>query len=1243
MGQLLEAGCWDLGLGPYNDAALYKGKLHSKEEGVVMRKIFGLCAVPFRFSKTNHNMLYLVALLVMLPSLAFAQADTGTLAGTVKDTTGAVVPDAMVTVRSTATGATRTAQTGNDGVYTFPALPPATYDVTISKTGFADYKAQTPVTVGSHVTLDAQLSVSQVATTVEVVAAPAAEVNTQTAEVSQIITPEQVQNLPSLTRNPYDFVALAGNVSAGDRTMSSTNPQLAASGGQNTTTYRGAGFSINGQRLSDTEVLLDGAENINIFDNTIGLLIPQDAVQEFRIITNNFDAQYGRAAGGIVNVSTKSGTNAFHGDAWEFNRTAAYTANTFDNNAAGTPKGQYTRNQFGYDVGGPIKKDKLFFYQSTEWLRVRSSANILALVPDPSFLSSTAPAVRSWFAAYGAGASFNQVGVLTKSQVPFNVLGVTKGCTAAPCGIFNTSVTAGTPIFDLVSYSAPQSSGGDLPQNTYSMSARLDYNLSQSTQLFFRYGRESLATLPGAVFASPYPQYDVGQTIYNNNFLLSVNHTFGSNLLSNTKLSFFRDDEANQYNASLQETPTLLIYNIPSGSAVINGQPIQFPGFYDYNSATGGLPYGGPQNTIQIGEDLSWTHGRHNMKFGGQFNYIQLDRGYGAYAQAVESLGRNNIGNGLDNMMMGTLFQFQKAINPAGQFPCGVTAYTGGGSSGLMTLTPTCTFAGKYPIGNPAFNRSDRYKDWALYAEDSWRVTPKLTFSYGLRYEHFGVQHNNNPNLDSNFYYGPGANIFQQTASGGVQTVPNSPIKELWKPRWGTAGPRIGFAYDLRGNGSTVVRGGYGITYARNFGNVTFNIVQNVPNNATVTTLNTPLVVPNLGPFAGSGPTTCGATASVKSGCGLPPVSPRDVDQNIQVASTQFWGLTLEHKLGAKATLELDYNGAHGVHLYDIKNINPIGGAQAYLGQPLSADPTNAACASDTPPDCLGRVNPFYTSINNRGTNAFSHYNSLNVRFSTQELGHTGLFILSNYTYAHSLDNLSSTFSESNTEFNLGYLDPTNPWLDYGNSDFDLRHRLALELSWQEPFLKSGKGVARQVAGGWQISPIVTVRSGSPFSVWDSTNALQFTPRYVPTTAITSLRTGTPVDSGSPNLFNLSTLPAANSFSNPALDGLSDFGPFPADMTTRNMFYGPGAWNFDLALAKYFYLTERFSLEFRAEAYDILNHTNMYVVTAFADAGNFGGSPVIIQGKKGGLGLGSAEGANTDERRFGQFALRLHF
>jgi len=1169
----------------------------------------GTCVCRSRLARAGWcfvGLLLAMALLGFESKPVYGQVEAGSVSGTVKDLTGAVVAGATVTGKNLATGAERTVQSGENGQYNFTGLNPGTYEVTVASAGFAVFKGRVEVTVGGRATLDAQLSISNQATTVEVVAEGGTEVNTQTQEISQVITQEQVQQLPSLTRNPYDFVAIAGNVSGGDRT-SSGNPQTSG-GGQNNTD-RGVGFSLNGQRSSGTEVLLDGVENTNIFDTTVALVIPQDAVQEFRVITNNFDAQYGRASGGVINLVTRTGTNSIHGSAWEFNRLSAYTANTFDNVASGTPKGTYTRNQFGYAVGGPVKKDKLFFFSSTEWLRVRSSASLTAYVPTPQLLAATASNVQAYFAKYGGTLPF--VSTVTKAQLTFT-----------PGGPFDNAIAAGTPVFGLVHYNAPSDAGGDLPQNTYDLIGRADYNLSSKTQMFFRFGRESNVNFPGAAFNSPYPQYNVGLTIYDNSFLYSLSHSFTPGVFSNTKLSFFRDTAGNQYSAAQQNTPTLFLNN----NASILNQPVSLPGYYDATTGTGGLPYGGPQNTVQLTEDLGWTRGKHTMRYGGQVNYIQLNRGYGAYAQAIEELGKNQSG-GLDNIITGNLVLFQVAVDPKGKFPCVRDPNTG-----LLIQTASCTVT--LPAAAPSFNRDYRYKDWAAYAQDSWRVNPRLTFNYGVRYEYYGVQHNGDPKLDSNFYFGSGSTFYERVRSGSVQPALSSPIGKLWNPTYGAVGPRVGFAYDVFGNGKTSLRGGYGISYERNFGNVTFNMIQNPPNYATPSINGTPqnpifVTTDNLGPLAGSS----GSVA-------LPPVSPRNVDQNIKTAQTQFWGLAAEHQLGHRSIFAVEYNGAHGVHLYDIKNINELGGGQVYLGDAF--DGTH-----------YSRPNQQFTSINNRGTNGFSHYNALNLRFQTQDFGRTGLSIVSNYTWAHAQDNISSTFSESSSSSNgvgnLGYLDPRNPALDYGNADFDIRHRVVVSAIWNEPYFKGSKGWLSQVAGGYSVVPIFTARTGIPFTVSDSTNSLNLglggLPRYVPSGKIPSLSTGSGVDQGG-NVFTLLTLPAGNSFSNAALGGISDFGPYPANMTARNAFRGPGGWNLDLAATKRFTLTERMKLEFRAEGFNIFNHHNMYVNGFINDQANYVtngvNQPVVIQGKKGGLGS-LANNGNHDERRFGQFALRLNF
>jgi hypothetical protein len=1138
----------------------------------------------------------------LLAILVFSSAargqETGQISGTVTDPTSAVVPNATVAIKHLGTNAIRTVTTSATGAYLVTGLQPATYELTITATGFHPYSTRVEVTVEGRVTVDTKLSVTQENTSVEVTAEGGTQANTQTQELSQIVNATQVEQMPSLTRNPYDFVALAGNVSAGDSTNSGDSRNASNGNSQNATT-RGVGFNINGQRSSGTEILLDGVENISVFSDNVGVYIPQDATQEFRVQTSNYEPQYGRASGGIVNVATKSGTNAFHGVVWEFNRLSAYTSNTVTNAQEGLPKGAYTRNQFGFAVGGPILKNKLFFFGSTEWTRVRSSAISTAAVPTPQFLSLAAANTAAFFSAYSGGKNFNFTNTYTAGQ-----LGI-------------AGIPASIPAFGTVAYTAPVNAGGSVPQNTYNIVGRFDYNVSDRTLVFFRYANYNEIDESGAAFASPYNQYNVASSALSTAYLLSATHIFNPYLSESTKLSFSRFNAPLAYNTALQNTPTLIVF--PNAQLPGTSTFIQLPGFYDFNPAVGGLPFGGPQNTTQINQDLTLQKGKHSMQFGGQILYIQANNAFGAYAQASEQVGTTRSA-GLNGLVTGDLFQFQAAVNPKGALPCVVDPYTG-----VFTQTPGCSI--NLPATPPAFARSNRFHDWAVYAQDSFRVKPKFTFNYGVRYEYYGVQHNNNPNLDSNFYYAPGvANYYQSVRSGQVYTAPTSPIGKLWNPQYGTVSPRVGFALDIFGDGTTSFRGGYGISYERNFGNVTFNVIQNPPAYAVIVINNTLITNSNSGPLSGS-------SGSVP----LPPTSLRNVDENIRTAQTQFWDAALERQLARNTVLSLQYAGARGLHLYDIKNINTLGGGNVLLGDPTSDSQGNTG---------LTRLINQYSNINNRGSNGDSYYESMNIQFQTTNYRNSGLSLVANYTYAHQLDDLSTAFSETNNAFGLGYTQPFNPGFDHGAGDLDLHQRLVIAPLYRTPSIGKSR-LMNEALGGWQVTGIYTVRTGAPFSYFDTTNnatGYQIA-RYTPAAGVIPQHTFTKIPSGVTggglNSYVIGNIPAAVSFGNPALFGISDWGPFPATMIARNSFRGPGAWTFDASVSKIFPIHEQVNVEFRAEGFDVLNHHNLFIQEGLNDVANVGdGVPVPITASKG--GIGNNGGAN-DERRFGQFALKINF
>ncbi|HJQ27161.1 MAG TPA: TonB-dependent receptor [Blastocatellia bacterium] len=1119
----------------------------------------------------------LLAVFLLLPPGAasvFAQTETGQITVKALDPQGAVIPGATVNLKSVDKGTTYpAAKTNDEGVATLTNLQPGLYEVTVTGGTFAPFTQQVQVTVGAKLSIDATLSVTAQAATVTIVAGEGGvEVNTQTQELSDVVSGKQISELPTLTRNPYDLVGLSGNVA--DDAM--------ASG-------RGTGFAINGQRSASTNILLDGGENVDLFTATVGQSVPLDAVQEFRVITSNFSAEYGRASGGIVNVATKAGSNAFHGSLYEFNRISALASNSFDNNANGIPKGVFTRNQFGYAAGGRVIKDKLFFFSSTEWTRVRSSGEVISLVPTPELLAASNSRTQAFFGAFHLVNPINGA-VHTVSDVLKNF-----GLPAA--GAFG-SLPGNLPAFGEVRATRATDLGAGTPQNDWQTVNRLDYNWSDKTQMYLRGVYEEGATPLGTVSFSPYQGFNTGSSVKNQNYLFSLTHALSSSIVSQSKVVFNRLDSR----SPLGDNPlSPSLYFTDQGVLSAFGKFFRFPGYLP-TSPGSGIPTGGPQNFVQLYEDVSWTRGTHTLRFGGQYVHIRDNRTFGAYEYAVAVLGLN-AASALNNIVNGNLRRFTIAAYPQGKFPCSNNPQTG-----ATIVTPECTV--QTPLGLPNFSRSNRYHEWATYFNDSWKVKPRLTLNLGLRYEYYGVQHNANQNLDSNFYLGSGSNRFERIANGRILLAKDSPIGKLWQTDPNNFAPRLGLAWDVFGDGKTSLRGGYGMAYERNFGNVTFNVIQNPPNNATVqfnagTDVPTiPLLLDNLGPLAGNGVTKAFTRVSLRA-----------VDPDIVNAYAHFWSAAFERQIGNGSVASIEYSGSAGRKLYSIANINRSGSSNQYLGFGPTTD-----LYGDGRQVGVGRLNNNgAAAINFRSSDGRSNYNAMILSFDSSNLRSLGLRLGLKYRYSVSRDNLSSTFSDgASGNFNLGYLDPFNPNLDYGFADNDIRHRFVANFTYQIPAPKGVQGWLKQVVGGWEINGIYTARSGAPFSVFDCTFGDSVCSRAILSGAVNfkgSINHDSVGVAGTPNRYSyidLSQL-TPGEFLDPI--GQAENPPFPANMSKRNAFRGPGAWNLDGALYKNFHVTEGKQLQLRFEVYNVFNHANLFISGGETEV-NTGYVPAFFDGRR---------------------------
>ncbi len=1096
----------------------------------------------------SATLMLLLAVTLVFQSAALAQTETGSVTGTVSDPQGAVVAGATVTVTSKGTGATRTATTTGEGNFNVTNLKPGNYEVKIEGAGFATKSLEVQVTVGTKTTVDAELAVSGTAASVDIVAGDqGVQVNTETQTLQTAVSERQLRELPTITRNPYALVQLAG-------TAIDVDPLNQAPG--NNASSRGAGFTINGQRSSSTNIMLDGADNNDQYTASVGQDVPLDAVQEFTVLTNNFSAEFGRAGGGIVNVATKSGTNEFHGTVYEFNRVSRLASQSYDNNARYQPikKGVFDRNQFGYSFGGPAIKDKLLFFSSTEWLRIRSSDTRVVYVPTPEFLAATAGNTQAFFNAYQLRAPITGQIVTRGDLVP----NAASGTDPSPI----QALPASLPIFGQVAYPFPTDAGGGLPRNEYQTVGRVDYNWTDKTTLYARYALQNQDFFAGTNADSPYIGFDTGITTKNNNFLISMTHVWSDNFVSQSKFVFNRLNQ-NQPLGDAPLGPALYINrNVP---AQIGTDFIGLPGYLPFSPGNA-LPFGGPQNLAQFYQDQTWTVGAHAVRFGGSFVKILDNRTFGAYETGVAELGQS-LQQSLDNLVVGQLRTYRIAIDPQGKFP------------GQQITTPA---------SQPQFFRNNRYNEGALYVNDSWKIHPRVTVNAGLRWDYFGVQHNKDRNLDSNFYYGEGATLTDQVRNGSVQLAADSPIGALWNKDFNNFGPRVGIAWDVFGDGKTSLRGGYGISYERNFGNVTFNVIQNPPNYAVLALGNVPISTDNLGPFSANGTIT------------LPQTSLRHVDQNIKTAYAHFWSGALEHEFANSVVASIEYTGSKGSKLYSIADTNPPLGA-LHFGYDFNPNGVPGV----QPANPLGYINQQYASINTRGNLGFSNYNAVTFGIDTRIIGNTGLQFQAKYTYGHAIDNLSTTFSEGGNVFNLGFLDPLDPNLDKGDADFDVRHRFISSGIWDVPFARHTEGVAKYVLDGWQLTYILNARTGTPFSIYDCTTGFFKCVRLLQGGPIDRSGSGdASPDSATPNLFNYidlaNQLSQAGSYADP-LTGVDDFGPYPSNMTGRNSFRSPGYWNLDGGIYKNVSLSERYSVQFRAEFYNIFNHANLFTNTSDVD------------------------------------------
>jgi outer membrane receptor protein involved in Fe transport len=1081
---------------------------------------------------TTIRNLICAVLAVFLGMSAAAQQITGSIRGTVVDPTGATVQGASVSATQTETGLSRTSMTDRSGGYVLLELPVGHYRLQVEGSGFQTYiQLGIILDVNETATIPVRLAVGAETQHIEV-QADAQLIQETVTSLGTTVSEREVLDLPLNGRNFSQLGLLQPGVVP-------LTPGLAEAGGS---LRDGQAYAVNGQRPESNDFLIDGANNFNGVDGGFVLEPPVDAITEFRILTHNANAEFGNSLGSTTNIITRSGTNRIHGALWEFLRNDAFDATNYFASSTEPLK----QNQFGGTFGGPIRKDKTFIFGFYEGFRNRQGETQGSTVPSlperqGNFGQLCGPLPEQFDSNGMCNNPAHQLfNIFANQPIPYNQLPFINPLSQGLLGLF-PEPNSGTNVF---------LSTQTVHDDTDQFGVRLDHYLSDIDILNFRYMFSNGTRLdPLSPSGASVPGFPVGEDHRAQNFVAQETHTFSPAVIAVSRFSFLRNKFLVDEHLNHTTPASLGFQYSPSLDAAVGPPFIQVNGY-----TTVGDPITGPRDTYENAFDysgsVSWVRGKHELKFGGGYQHLEV--------------------NVLQGIATNGFFVFDPGFPIAGD-----------GFAAFLFGQPVFFLQGR---GD--FSRGIRGNSLNAYAQDTYKVNSRLTLNLGLRYD-LPFPYTEIHNRQTLWIPGRQSKVMPNAPAGllypGDPGVPAGLIPTFKK---GFA-PRVGVAWDPSGSAKWLVTSAYGIFYEP------YYTGQGGPLQSPISAppfLQTEQIsVPNFSdPFNGNPP---------PPNTFATPLTNLTLTPNLPLPYSQDWDLNIQRSFGEDLLFEIGYVGTKGTKLPRFIEGNPaiyVPGINSATGQPNSTSGNadqrrlySGCTLNDPESSCTYSSTGLIAGIANSSYNALE--TSLRQRFSH------GIAFLVSYTFSKTIDDASSfNMTGSAAKPVAGENDlAQNPFdlaAERGRSLFDSRHRFVLSYQWSLPFWRQPHGWYQQALGGWQLNGIATLMSGTPFTVFDSNDVSQ----QGGAPEITGFSANRPnlVPGQNPNAGPRTTSAwlNASAFQRLTPDPNSPVQQFGT--AGRNIAQGPGYADWDFSAFKNIRVTEGKEFQFRAEFFNLLNHTN---------------------------------------------------